>query len=86
VPAKPTKGTKQTNLELPIEVVEKAREFAKSRRETLSDVVAAALLRHMANPPPLPGEIPLPPITVLANIGSRASFDGPPTPAKKGKK
>jgi hypothetical protein len=71
MPIRPTKGTKQTNLELPIEVIDRAREFAKSRGETLSEVVVAALRRHMANPPPLPGSVPLPPVTAPEPKGKK---------------
>jgi hypothetical protein len=62
MPSRPTKGTRQTNLELPIDVVEAARRFAASRGETLSEVVVTALKRHMANPPPTPDSFPLPPV------------------------
>lgn len=62
MPIRPTKGTRQTNLELPVEVIDQAKAFAKGRGETLGEVIVAALKRHMANPPPLPAEVPLPPV------------------------
>lgn len=77
MPVRPTKGTRQTNLELPVDVIDTAKEFARSRGETLSEVVVAALRRHMANPPPLPETVPLPPVT-SAELKKPA--------AKKGKK
>lgn len=80
MPIRPTKGTKQTNLELPIDVIEEARAFAKQRRETLSDVVVAALRRHMANPPPLPSDVPLPPVPSVGESEPKKPA------AKKGKK
>ncbi len=61
MPLRPKPGTKQTNIELPIELLEQAKKFAKERGEVFVNVVCAALRRHMANPPPLPHEIPLPP-------------------------
>jgi hypothetical protein len=84
MPIRPTKGTRQTNLELPTDVIDRAKTFAKARGETLSEVVVAALLRHMANPPPLPEQFPLPPVPAPEPIA--------PKPAKgvtkkpKGKK
>lgn len=82
MPIRPTKGTRQTNLELPTDVIDRAKEFAKSRGETLSEVVVAALLRHMANPPPRPEDVPLPPVTVPA-----PSDEQKPAPKRpKGKK
>jgi len=48
-------------LELPVEVIDDAKGFARSRGETLSKVMVAALRRHMASPPPIPEMVPLPP-------------------------
>jgi hypothetical protein len=71
MPINPKPGSRQTNLELPIEVLDRAKEFAKSRGESLVDVVVAALLRHMANPPPLPQDAPLPPVTAPKKKGKK---------------
>lgn len=58
----PGKGKKGLYVELPESVIEQLREFAKSRGEKVGNVVAQAVARHMASPPPLPGDVPLPPV------------------------
>jgi hypothetical protein len=68
--SRPTKGRRQVNLELASDLIDRTKEFARGRGETLTDVVTWALERHMANPPVLQSDVPLPPLA----------------PPKKGKK
>ncbi len=92
MPTMPTKGTRQTNLELPGDVIDRAKAFAAARGETFSAVVVVALLRHMSNPPPLPQDVPLPPVAGPPSTGdtpAAAAVEYPPTSraakVKKGK-
>lgn len=62
MPAQPTKGTKQLNVEVAADVVEQFRAFAAARGESVSENVEVAMIRHMRNPPPLPQDAPLPPL------------------------
>lgn len=82
MPKQPVKGTKQVLLELPEQLVEDAKTFARGRRETLKDVVIQSLFRHMANPPPLPTDSPLPPVTAPLFQPK----EKPATDKKRGKK
>jgi hypothetical protein len=82
MPKQPVKGTKQVLFELPEQLVEDAKAFAKKRSESLKDVVIQALHRHMANPPPLPTDTPLPPVTVAESRSGEQSK----SPTKKVKK
>ena len=59
---KNTKGTIQLGMELDGELVKVVRSFAKSRDETLREVVEMALRRHLANPPAKVEPPPLPPL------------------------
>jgi hypothetical protein len=58
----PGKGKKGLYVDLPIPVLERLRQFADERGERLAAVVEQAVVRHMASPPPLPGDVPLPPV------------------------
>jgi hypothetical protein len=77
MPKQPTKGTKTVTMELPEVLIEQAKEFAQSRRESFKEVVVQALQRHMAYPPSPPVPVVPPPI---------APFPSETPPAKKGKK
>lgn len=67
-----TKGTVQIASEVEISLAEAVRAFARTRGETLREVVEMALRRHLANPPakveppPLPPLPPFPPPSVAA--------------------
>lgn len=64
MPDRPTKGTKQLAAELPADLVDRFKAFAKGRGELVRDHLVIALERHMDNPPtPLvpPVQPPLPP-------------------------
>ena len=62
MPKRPVTGTGQINAELPTELLNQVKTFAKGRGESLREVLMAALIRHMANPPPLvPPPPPVPP-------------------------
>lgn len=75
---KSTKGTTQLGAEVSAELAAHMREFARSRGETLREVIEMALRRHMANPPPRIDPPPLPPIVPLPPF--------PPPAVKKGGK
>jgi hypothetical protein len=70
---KVAKGTAQLAAQLDEHLLAAVREFARSRGETLREVLELALRRHLANPPAIQELPPLPPFP-------------PPKPAgKKGK-
>jgi hypothetical protein len=58
---KPVKGTRQVNAELPPELLDRLKEFAESRGQTVRHVIERAIVRHLDNPPPIIFDPPLPP-------------------------
>lgn len=86
---KNTKNTIQLGMELSQELVHAVRSFARSREETLREVVELALRRHLANPPPKPEPppiIPLPPFPPVAAVEPAKPASGrKPSPRKGGK-
>ena len=62
MPPKPQRGTAQVNAELPVELLDEVKAFALGRGQTVREVIARALRRHLDSPPPLPPpDPPLPP-------------------------
>ena len=86
---KSTKGTTQLGVEVDNDLIAYVRDFAKSRKETMREVVEIALRRHIANPPPIIEPPPLPPMAPFAAQPDRAE-DAPakakPWAKKKGGK
>jgi hypothetical protein len=62
MPIRPSKNVAAKYLEFDPAFLEEAETFAKKRGQSFKSVVVEALKRHMANPPPLPADIPLPPV------------------------
>ncbi|MBA4067975.1 MAG: hypothetical protein C0501_30585 [Isosphaera sp.] len=81
------RSKKGVYVELPPDLVDRARAFAAGRGEPFAAVVAAALARHLANPPARPEDVPLPPVTAPAPTPpAKAARKGKaPRPGKKGK-
>lgn len=76
-----TKGSKQFAYEIPAEVVDAFREFARSRGKTVSAELVRALKRHMAFPEPVFEEPD--PVPYTAPVGEPEN--PPPARAKKRK-
>jgi hypothetical protein len=68
MPQKPVEGTGQVNAELPVELLDELKRFAKSRGEKVREVIEQALRRHMAYPPPPVVPPPVPPIAPLPPV------------------
>src|SRR5580692_8402298 len=91
MPQKPVEGTGQVNAELPVELLDELKRFAKIRGEKVGEVIEQALRRHMAYPPPppvVPPPIhpiaPLPPVpAVTQSVSSVSSPDELNTQKKK---
>lgn len=60
------KGTEQLGVGIDSAIMAELRKFVDHRGETIRAVVEMALRRHMANPPPLPEMVPLPPMVAEA--------------------
>lgn len=58
----PGKGKKGIYGEVPGEIADAIREYAKARGEKLGDVMARSFVREMQNPPPPVVHPPLPPL------------------------
>lgn len=65
MPRRDVKGTKQLNSEIDEALVDRFRQFCKSRGESVREHLELALTRHLENPPPpfKPVAPPLPPVT-----------------------
>lgn len=61
--AKAKKSTGQINVELAPDVLDRLKAFADERGQTLKYVVGRAIERHMASPPPILPDPPLPEAT-----------------------
>lgn len=59
------KGTVQLGVGVDAALLERVKDFAEGRSETMRHVVETALRRHMAYPPPRPEDAPFPPDEVL---------------------
>lgn len=62
MPKRPSRNVVGKYLEFDPDVAARVEEFARARNQSFRSVVMEALARHMANPPPLPAEVPLPPV------------------------
>jgi hypothetical protein len=80
---KPVEGTGQVNAELPVELLDELKRFAKGRGEKVREVIAQALRRHMDNPPPPPVPAYAPPLPPVPAPQALIVETGKP---KKGKK
>lgn len=77
MPKRPVSGTKMVAMELPVELTEEAKAFAKGRGEAFKDVVALALRRHLDNPPPPPEPAKVPPLPPLPAVEAVKGKDEP---------
>lgn len=67
MPIRPSKNVAAKYLEFDPVFLADVEAFAENRGQSFKAVVVEALKRHMANPPPLPSEVPLPPVPVPAD-------------------
>lgn len=54
-------GVTQINVELEPAVLDRLKQFAEERGQTLKYVVGRAIVRHLDSPPPIAAEPPLAP-------------------------
>ena len=84
------KGTKQLGLALDAELLDAFKVFCETRKETMRAAIEMALRRHMANPPPPPIPVALPPLVPLPPFGQPDPAETQniriPGSKKKGKK
>ena len=60
---KGTKGTKQLGAEVAADLADRFKQFCAERTETVRYHLELAMRRHLADPPPRPAEVPVPPTT-----------------------